>query len=359
MSDTTSYASPLLSLPGALPAHESDPLALGVDSRGVAWHYGDPLAEQRQTAESGVFIDRSHRTILRVTGEDAAGFLHNLLSQGLAEAPVGFHADALNLDAQGRVLHHAGIMRAESGFYLDLPRAQAEGLLSFLTQMIFWSKVEIAESSLGLITVLGASPALIDATPRLAWARSEGDRIDLAVERADLPEVAEALRAQGLQPAGLMAWTAHRVHALEPELSADLDAKTIPHEVPTWIGRGEHLGAVHLEKGCYRGQETVARVENIGRSPRLLVRLHLDGSVPVLPAPGTEITAQERRVGRLGTVVHDHEFGPIALGLIKRSALESPGLVAGDAALAVDTDSLPTFEGDKAGRAAMDRLRGR
>lgn len=355
VSDTTAYFSPLLALPGATPAQESDPLAHGVDSQGVAWHYGDPLAEQRRAA----FIDRSHRSILRVTGEDAAGFLHNLLSQGLADAPVGFHADALNLDAQGRVLHHAGVMRTESGFYLDLPRDQADTLLPFLNQMIFWSRVEITETTLGLITVLGAGPELIHATPGLAWTRTEGKRIDLAVERSDLLEVAEALRSQGLHPAGLMAWTAHRVHALEPELGADLDAKAIPHEVPHWIGRGERPGAVHLDKGCYRGQETVARVENIGRSPRLLVRLHLDGSVPLLPAPGAEITAQGRRVGRLGTVVHDHEYGPMALGLLKRSALTAPGLVAGDTALAVDHDSLPTFEGDKAGRAAMERLRGR
>ncbi|KQB83072.1 YgfZ/GcvT domain-containing protein [Corynebacterium oculi] len=355
MSDTTAYVSPLLSLPGAMPAQDSDPLARGVDSPGVAWHYGDPLAEQRRAG----FIDRSHRTVLVVSGEDAADFLHNLLSQGLADAPTGFHADALNLDAQGHVLHHAGVMRTEAGFYLDLPRAQAASFRDFLTRMIFWSKVEIAEAPLGIISVLGAEPDLIDATPNLAWGRVEGGRIDLAVERPHLAAAAEALRSSGLAPAGLMAWTAHRVHTLEPELGADLDAKAIPHEVPRWIGRGGHLGAVHLDKGCYRGQETVARVENIGRSPRLLVRLHLDGSAPVLPTPGTEITARGRRVGRLGSVVHDHELGPIALGLIKRSALDSPDLVAGDAALAVDRDSLPAFEGDKAGRAAMDRLRGR
>ncbi len=362
--DTADYASPLLSLPGATPAHESDPLALAVDGRGVAWHYGDPLAEQRRAAEAGVVIDRSHRAIIRVGGADAAAFLNNLLSQKLDDAPLGFHAEALDLDAQGRVLHHAGISRTEAGFYLDLPQAQADSLLAYLRRMVFWSEVEIEETSLGLLTLLGRfDPAPDLGGLPLALSRPLGGRLDLAVERTDLPAAVGCLRERGLHPAGLMAWSTHRVHALEPELGADLDAKAIPHEVPRWIGRGENPGAVHLVKGCYRGQETVARVENIGRSPRLLVRLHLDGSVPALPAPGTDITAgpQGRRVGRLGTVVHDHEWGPIALGLLKRSALTpgGPTLVAGDAALSVDEDSLPRFEGDKAGRAAMDRLRGR
>ncbi|WP_370513971.1 folate-binding protein YgfZ [Corynebacterium sp. zg331] len=358
MSDTTAYSSPLLGLPGAAPAQESDPLAASLDSRGVAWHYGDPLAEQRRAGQTGVFVDRSHRSVVKVSGPDAATFLNNLLSQKLDDAPPGFHAETLNLDAQGRVLHHAGVIRTEEAFYLDLPAEQAASLRDFLAAMVFWSRVEIVEAPLGLITVLGADPSAIDAAPA-TWVRAADGRTDLAVERHRLDEAAAALAGGGLTPAGLMAWTAHRVRTLEPELGADLDAKTIAHEVPGWIGRGDRPGAVHLDKGCYRGQETVARVENIGRSPRLMVRLHLDGSVPVLPTPGTEITAQGRRVGRLGTVVHDHEYGPIALGLIKRSALESADLVAGAAALTVDRDSLPAFEGDKAGRAAMERLRGR
>ncbi|KQB83967.1 YgfZ/GcvT domain-containing protein [Corynebacterium lowii] len=368
MPDTTAYSSPLLSLPGALPAQEKDTLALSLDSQGVAWHYGDPLAEQRRAALSGTVVDRSHRTILRVDGPEAATFLNNLLSQKLDDAPVGFHAGALDLDAQGHVLHHAEVIRIEQGFYLDLPRAEAASLREFLSRMVFWSQVEITETTLGLLSVLGAAPDL--AGVPMEWTRTLPDRTDLAVERADLRQAIDALTAQGLSPAGLMAWTTHRVHTLNPELRADLDDKTIPHEVPHWIGRGDNLGTVHLDKGCYRGQETVSRVENIGRSPRLLVRLHLDGSVPVLPAPGTPITSGGRKVGRLGTVVHDYELGPIALGLIKRSVLgvgsagasgaaSLPELSAGDCALAVDSDSLPAFEGDKAGRAAIEKLRGR
>ncbi len=148
-----------------------------------------------------------------------------------------------------------------------------------------------------------------------------------------------------------------RVKALEPE-GPDLDAKTIPHEIPHWIGRDEHLGAVHLTKGCYRGQETVARVDNLGRSPRVMVLLHLDGSAPVAPAVGAEITSGTRTVGRLGTVIHDCDLGPIALALVKRSALDSD-LTVGDVAVTVDPDSLPVDDGEQRGRAAVNKLRGR
>ena len=157
-----------------------------------------------------------------------------------------------------------------------------------------------------------------------------------------------------------MAYTAARVRAVEPELGVDLDDRSIPHEVPTFIGRGDHLGAVHLQKGCYRGQETVARVENLGRSPRLLVMLQLDGSAPELPSPGADITLGGRKVGRLGTVVQDADYGPIALALVKRSALADPTVpldISGVAAN-VDPDSLPADEGERAGRVAIEKLRG-
>ncbi|NLA57272.1 MAG: folate-binding protein, partial [Corynebacterium humireducens] len=169
------------------------------------------------------------------------------------------------------------------------------------------------------------------------------------------------LRAAGVEPAGLMAFTAERVRALEPERAADLDEKSIPHEVPSFIGRGDRAGAVHLEKGCYRGQETVARVENLGRSPRVLVMLQLDGSAPENPTPGSDISgpAGGRALGRIGTVVDDCDFGPIALGLIKRSALTGQDLRVGDVAVMVDPASLPEEQGEQAGRAAINRLRGR
>lgn len=370
---TSHYTSPLLQLDGATPLPDSAAPLLP-EHEGVAWHYGDPLGEQRRLDERPGWVDRSHRRVLRVSGADAATFLNNLLSQKLDDVPPGFAAAALDLDMQGHILHHVDVLRlpnADAGptFLLHMPAAQEESLCTFLQRMIFWSAVEISPVDLAVLTLLGeGSHALLrdlldesDAHERagapIDWRGRE--RADLLCPRSELRTVAAALEERGAQRTGLMAFTAERVHALEPEIGVDLDHRSIPHEVPHWIGRGEHPGAVHLHKGCYRGQETVARVENLGRSPRVAVLLHLDGSAPTEPSPGAEILRGQRAVGRLGTVVHDADYGPIALGLLKRSALNSPGLHVGETAVAVDPESLPQDEGERAGRAAVDKFRGR
>lgn len=352
------YRSPLLDRPGAAAAQGTD---AAVDATGVAWHYGDPLGEQRAAHSGLIVVDRSHRKVLRVAGPDAPEFLNNLLSQKLDDATPGFAAAALDLDIQGHILHHADVVRTGDAFYLDLPASQAATFLDFLQKMVFWSQVEVSEADLAVLTLLGDAEfptVTATATRDVPWAGAP--RRDLLVERSRLRETVTALESAGARLAGLMAFTAERVRALEPEKAADLDDKSIPHEVPAWIGRDGRPGAVHLEKGCYRGQETVARVENLGRSPRVLVMLQLDGSAPEDPAPGAEITAPAggRALGRLGTIVHDCDFGPIALALVRRNALEGQELCVGPVSVMVDPSSLPQEKGEQAGRAAINRLRG-
>lgn len=343
-----SYRSPLLGRPGAAEIHD----ASLIDAAGVPWHYGAPLAEQRGLDSRTVFIDRSHRHIIAVSGPDAPVYLNNLLSQKLIDALPGLATSALDLDVQGHISHHLDISYVDGTFFLDVPAAQADSLFDYLTKMIFWSQVEVTRPDLALLTLLGEAVDL----PSVTYSREVPwpcRRVDIAVPRTSLLGTVSALETAGCELAGLMAFTAERVRALEPELAADLDVKSIPHESAFLLGR-----AVHLDKGCYRGQETVSRVHNLGRAPRALVLLHLDGSVPELPTPGTAITAGGRAVGRLGTVVHDCDYGPIALGLVKRTALQQPGLAAGDCALAVDPDSLPDDSAERPGRAAINRLRG-
>lgn len=375
------------------------------DVAGVAWHYGEPLSEQRAITSTGAIVDRSHRRVIRVTGPEAAAFLHNLLSQKLDDVQAGWSGSALDLDTQGRILHTmdiavttdtsanadasagdgagsgtgdgAGAAAAPEGlaFYLDCEAGKFDSLRDFLQKMIFWSQVTIEEADLAIITVLGGptdmqlpsqtvySRTVSTATPAGASSAQpttglwEASRTDIAVPREQLEAAVEELESTGLQLIGLMAYTAERVKALEAE-SVDLDEKSIPHEIPHWIGRGERVGAVHLEKGCYRGQETVARVENLGRSPRVLVLLHLDGSAPTMPSPGADIQVKGCRVGKLGTVIDDCDYGPIALGIIKRSALDAGQVNIGDVAASIDADSIPVEEGEKAGRAAINKLRG-
>lgn len=391
---TTHYRSVLLNRPNAMAYQEEPPHP---DVTGVAWHYGEPLSEQRAITSTGAIVDRSHRRVIRVTGPEAAAFLHNLLSQKLDDVQAGWSGSALDLDTQGRILHTmdisvttdtgadagagtgdgAGAAAAPEGlaFYLDCEAGKFDSLRDFLQKMIFWSQVTIEEANLAIITVLGGptdthlpSQAVYSRTVSTATPAGTGSaqpttglwearRTDIAVPREQLEAAVEELESTGLQLVGLMAYTAERVKALEAE-AVDLDEKSIPHEIPHWIGRGERVGAVHLEKGCYRGQETVARVENLGRSPRVLVLLHLDGSAPTMPSPGADIQAKGRRVGKLGTVIDDCDYGPIALGVIKRSALDAGQVNIGDVAASIDADSIPVEEGEKAGRAAINKLRG-
>jgi hypothetical protein len=150
------------------------------------------------------------------------------------------------------------------------------------------------------------------------------------VPRAQLAATAERLTAAGARPAGTWAFEAMRVESRRPREGAEIDHRTIPHEVG-WIGV-----AVHLDKGCYRGQETVARVQNLGRPPRRMVLLHLDGSQETLPAHGAPVTLDGRQVGFVGTAVRHHDLGPVALALVKRSVPDDAILQAGDVPAAID-----------------------
>jgi hypothetical protein len=170
--------------------------------------------------------------------------------------------------------------------------------------------------------------------------------LDLLVERSSLVETVDRLRAAGVTPAGIDAFEAARIVVHRPRLGVDTDHRTIPHEVG-WL-----TDAVHLDKGCYRGQETVARVHNLGRPPRRLVLLHLDGAVA---ATGSPLTAAGRTVGFVGSSGTHTELGPVALGMVKRSVPDETDLVATDAeghqiAARIDPDSAPTQPDRPAGR---------
>jgi folate-binding protein YgfZ len=170
------------------------------------------------------------------------------------------------------------------------------------------------------------------------------------VPRAALDTVADAVLAAGATHPGLDAYEALRVEARRPRFGVDTDHRTIPNELE-WLRT-----AVHLEKGCYRGQETVARVHNLGRPPRRLVLLHLDGVSEELPAPGTPVQAGARDVGRVGTVVRHHELGVVALALVKQSVQPDAVLTVGGATAAIDPDDVPA-QVDDALVAARERVR--
>ncbi|MGH3933307.1 MAG: YgfZ/GcvT domain-containing protein [Pseudonocardiaceae bacterium] len=341
--------SPLLALSGAVPAPEGSP------DVGVAWHHGDPLREQRAAERDVVVVDRSHRGVLAVPGEDRLSWLHTITSQHLLTLGPGAHTEALVLDLHGRVEHHTVVSHVDETVWLDTEPGRTPGLLTYLQQMVFWSKVvpRDAADELAVLTLLGPSTGrLLEGVGELGgFVRAYQDRADLLVPRDELTSIWQRLIDAGASPAGTWADEALRVAALRPRLGVDTDERTIPHEVG-WIG-----SAVHLEKGCYRGQETVARVANLGRPPRRLVLLHLESS-DTLPETGDVVRAGgDRLVGRVGTVAVHHELGPIALALLKRSVDPETPLVAGLVAASIDPTSLPPDTGEPPGRAALRRLR--
>jgi folate-binding protein YgfZ len=349
------YRSPLLDLPGAVGADSPD--------AGVAAHYGDPLREQRLAAAGAVLVDRSHRGVLRIDGPDRLTWLHSLTSQHLSALRPMRGTEALLLSPHGHVEHHLVIAEDGESTWIDVEPAQAAGgagaLLGFLASMRFLLRVEPADATAttAVLSVLGPEAAATvvgalgdDETETPAdWAATPGAGsaglpaeagpyplarlgadvlarrmpygVDLLVSRPQLTSVADRLRAAGASPAGVDAFEADRIAAHRPRLGADTDHRTIPHEVG-WL-----VSAVHLDKGCYRGQETVARVHNLGRPPRRLVLLHLDGAVA---APGSPVTASGRQVGFVGSARMHAELGPVALAMLKRSVADETPLVVTD-----------------------------
>ncbi len=299
----------------------------------------------------------------------------HISTQHVSDLPDGTVTENLSLDGQGRVEDHWIQTELGDVTYLDTEPWRGEPLLAYLRKMVFWSDVVVEPADLAVLSLLG--PRLADAAvltvlgvdslpaQNSAVALSGGGflrrmpgpeiALDLVVPRGQAAEWRQRLIDAGVRPAGVWAYEAHRVAAKRPRLGVDTDERTIPHEVG-WIGT-----AVHLDKGCYRGQETVARVHNLGKPPRMLVVLHLDGSSD-RPATGDPVLAGGRAVGRLGTVVDHVDEGPIALALLKRGLPADTELTTGgeaQVAAVIDADSMPPPDATGAGRLAVDQLRGR
>ncbi len=301
-------STPALARPGSVPADPPD--------AGVAAHYGDPLREQRWIVEGRASVDLSHRPVLRVSGADRLSWLHSLTSQHLEHLAPGIPTEALVLSPHGHVEHALSLVDDGEATWVHVEPGTAAALVGYLDSMRFWAKVEVEDVSAAYAVVL--APAAVPGVPSRATA--------LGVESFVARDQLAAVLAGDL--AGVEALEALRIAAGIPRLGRETDHRTIPHEVG-WIG-----SAVHLDKGCYRGQETVARVHNLGRPPRRLVLLHLDGSDSELPGHGDPVMAGERQVGTVTSSGRHYELGPIALAVIKRSTPVEEPLVAGGVAAA-------------------------
>jgi folate-binding protein YgfZ len=313
--------------------------------QGVPWHYGNPLGEQRAAATAGAVADRSNLDVIRLSGPERLPWLNKIVTQKVDELPAGSRAQALVLDTHGRVEHHMEVHETGEDAWLITEPGQGGALLAYLAKMVFWADV-------------APEPA---PQHKVVAVYEDGARRHFVLSPEQFATRWSQLVQGGARPVGTWAVEALRVAALEPRLGVDTDDRTVPHEV-RWVNpRGSTLSewkAVHLEKGCYRGQETVSKIANVGRPPRQLVLLHLDGDGGADLRPGEAVLDESGScVGRLGTAASHYEFGDIALALVKRGVSpELPLTVAGRAAQ-LDPDSLLGEEEHKPGRDAVRKWR--
>ncbi|MDD9207213.1 glycine cleavage T C-terminal barrel domain-containing protein [Georgenia sp. 10Sc9-8] len=328
---TDAYRSPLLSRPGAVAGSGPD--------AGVAFHLGDPVHEQRALERGQAVVDLSHLGVVTVSGPDRISWLTTLSSQQLTGMTPGTSTELLLLAVHGQIEHAVAVQDDGTRTWLITEREDVEPLRAFLDRMRFMLRVEVTvEDQVAVLGTAAGGWQYLPAEPSVLtwndpWPRTgpggttygppdaEHPGIDIhraltLVRRERLTDAVEGFLATAgprARVAGTWAWEALRVEAWRPRFGCEVDERALPHELD-WLRTG-----VHLEKGCYRGQETVARVINLGRPPRRLVMLHLDGSEHLMPEAGAEVSDGRRVVGRVTSAVRHAELGPVALALVKRS----------------------------------------
>jgi folate-binding protein YgfZ len=267
---------------------------------GAVWHFGEPVKEQRALEEGTAFANLSHLPALAITGVDRLSWIHSLSTQDVEKLAPGEWKSGYILDPQGHLEFPLLMVDDGATLFLFTEIATHQELSNFLNAMRFTLRVEVR-----------------DASAEVALFKAPGKTDEIGGPYALVPrgeiESMKASFALTTTEVGTWALDAHRVALGQPRFGFESDAKTIPNEI------GLLNIAVHMNKGCYRGQETVAKVFNLGKPPRRLTLLHLDGSGVDLPTTGTPVTLDGKAIGFLGTVARHHELGPIALALVKRS----------------------------------------
>jgi folate-binding protein YgfZ len=285
--------------------------------------YSNPLVEQREFIAGTSAVLLEDKTVIKVSGDERLTWLNDLFSQKLDDLKPNVSVEALWLDAQGRIVRDFHIVDDGEISWLITYSKEIELLVTQLQRMVFRAKVSVELSSEYLVITTWAKqvPNAVlswqDPWPDTAlggWRYGEKPTEPWQYLESLVPASEVDSVFKDFKHCGTMALDALRVAAFRPTGPNEIDEKALPHEFD-WLA-----SAVHMSKGCYRGQEAVAKVHNLGHPPRRLVFLHLDGSGHALPDLGDEIFgADETVIGKITSVGQHHEMGPIALGLIKRN----------------------------------------
>jgi|688.fasta_scaffold00902_9 folate-binding protein YgfZ len=297
--------------------------------------YGDVPAEYQAARAGAVLFDDTDRTRLRIAGPDAESFLHRILSSHVKGLTPGRGQRALLLSAKGKVLFDFELYRTEAGYTLSIPAARAAALAAALDMYLFSEKLSLTQASADYAPIVLTGPrtdAILEqafrVTPpaepyahiqldglilaRTLYAGQPAVRIVAAPER--VPELWKQLCDLGAQPAGLIVRDILRVEQLAPLFGVDIDDSIYPQEA-----RLEDAFA--LDKGCYIGQEVVAKIDTYGGLNKRICALKLDSDDPV--APGTRLyrldEGEWRDLGVITTWAYSfvHDTGAV-LAYLKR-----------------------------------------
>ncbi|MDQ4214419.1 YgfZ/GcvT domain-containing protein [Microbacterium sp. ASV81] len=303
-------------------------------------HFGDPIREQRALERGAAVAPLGDRTVIELAGSDRLTWLDSITSQSVARLAAGQSTELLVLDPQGHVEHVAAVLDDGGSTWLIADAADAEPLATWLQRMVFRADVQVSvHPELAVVGFFAGgtaeqkaeAAALAPHGVPVVWTdpwpavQPGGHQYHVGADHpgaayhwrtAVLDEAGAAALATDaeLERAGALAAEALRIAAWRPRWAAEVDDRSIPHETD-WI-----RSAVHLNKGCYRGQETVAKVHNLGHPPRRIAALHLDGSDDLLPDHGAPVLAGDDEVGRITSAARHHELGPIALAILSRRA---------------------------------------
>lgn len=293
-------------------------LEAGIDA-GLLWHAGNPFVEQKALGQQQAVVKLANRECFYLAGVDRHEWLNALTTQKIEKTQEPVQYQTLILDSQGHILHEFYAFDDGELLLGFCEPGRRQALLTYFQQMKFRMQVDFGEYP-GLVIFDGAQYQIL---PKSTTAPNQLASADSSFGKG--------LAAR--QEVGIWAYEAWRIAAGVPRIFLDSDERTLPNEL--YVPDGERLGpAVHLKKGCYRGQETVAKVYNVGRPPRRLTKLHLDGLESTLPPIGSEIFHQDQIVGKIGASVLHYEEGPIALALLKRDVPLTAALRIGTVAVA-------------------------